>query len=132
MFYLALFKPFRYFLFFYIQISWTRNTQNIWESYLDFLASMMKSTKHIWNLTQLPKVFIPNTIRSMLILWHIKWVSCALAYFDPKKLKIKSQNYGQFSHFYVNQHFISDATMYNLFFYFFCSWKWLKKVLSPI
>ena len=27
---------------------------------------MMKSTKHIWNLTQLPKVFIPNTIRSKL------------------------------------------------------------------
>ena len=85
MFYLALFKPLIYFLFFYIQISWTRNTQNIWESYLDFIASMMKSTKHIWNLTQLPKVFIPNTIRSMIMLWHMKWVSCALPYFDPPK-----------------------------------------------
>ena len=70
---------------------------------------MMKSTKHIWNLTQLPKVFIPNTIRSMLMLWHMKLISCALVYFDQKKLKFKSQNSCQFSHFYVNQHFISDA-----------------------
>ena len=64
---------------------------------------MMKSTKHIWNLTQLPKVFIPNTIRSMLNAYALahEMSLCALAYFDPKNLKLKSQNYGQFSHFYV-------------------------------
>ena len=39
---------------------------------------------------RLAQLHISNTINTWLMLWHTKWVLCALVYFDPKK-KFKSK-----------------------------------------
>ena len=38
------------------------------------------------------KLYTSSTIRNMLVTWQRKWVSCALAYFDPKKWTIKQKS----------------------------------------
>ena len=49
------------------------------------------------------KLSIPSTTNNMLMLWHTKWVLCALAYFDGKKVHYKAN---------VNsQLFSADPTM---------------------
>ena len=40
---------------------------------------------------QAAKLYIPSTIKSILMLWHTKWALCALAYFDAKKYTLKQK-----------------------------------------
>ena len=37
------------------------------------------------------KLSIPSTTNNMLMLWHTKWVLCALAYFDKKKVHLQAK-----------------------------------------
>ena len=43
------------------------------------------------------KLYIPSIIKNMVMLWHIKLITCVFAYFEPKKYtlmpKLKKKNF---------------------------------------
>ena len=75
-------------------------------------------------------IYIPSTVNNTLMLWHTKWVSCVLAYFDPNG-RLFSQNW-QFSQFNVNQLFSADVIYRNSNFALFLLMKTWNKPSSKV